>query len=60
MRHFNAPKFAPPVDQNGVDFHDGGECVFAFVENLDGESDVAILAERVEQDADVFGRRFGL
>ena len=37
-----------------------GVLVVAFVENLDGESDVAILTERVEQDVDVFGCRFGL
>lgn len=59
MRDFNLPQLAPPVDQNRVHFHVGRESGSVCVENLDGESDVAVLAERVEQEAEVVGSRFG-
>jgi len=59
LRHFNLPQLAPPVDQNSVYFHVGREGGSVSVENLDGESDVAVLAERVEQEAEVVGSGFG-
>ncbi|RDX67916.1 hypothetical protein CR513_53153, partial [Mucuna pruriens] len=62
LRRFDPPQLAPAVNQNGVHFHVGGEpfVVFIFVENFDGEFDVAVLAERVEQNAEVVRRRFGV
>jgi len=59
LRHFNLPQLAPPVDQNSVHFHAGRESGSVSVENLNGKSDVAVLAERVEQEAEVVGSRFG-